>query len=121
MDRQTILYVDDEVLNLELFEINLADKFDVITAISGKEALQILNQRKDISVVISDLKMPNLNGIDFIKLAKEQHPHVAYYLLTGYDTTPEIAHAIESNLISGCLSKPFNITAIEQSVENAIK
>ncbi|MFO8023391.1 MAG: response regulator [Perlabentimonas sp.] len=121
MGKPTVLYVDDEALNLELFEINLSDRFNVITAISGKDALDILNSKQDVLVVFSDLKMPNLNGIDFIKLAKKQHPQIAYFLLTGYDSTPEIADTIKNNLVQGCLSKPFDINAIERTIESAIK
>ncbi len=117
----TVLYVDDEIINLKLFEINFRSRFKVITAISGYIGLDKLSQEPSISVVISDMKMPGLNGIEFIKKAKEQYPNVIFYILTGYDITDEIETALRELLIHKYFRKPFNIFEIESSIRSALK
>jgi YesN/AraC family two-component response regulator len=95
----TLLYVDDEPLNLMLFEINFKKKFNVKTALSGESGLDILSSVPSIQVVITDMKMPGMSGIEFIKKAKEQFPEIVFFILTGYEITKEIIHALEEKLI----------------------
>jgi two-component system response regulator (stage 0 sporulation protein F) len=71
-----LLYVDDEPLNLRLFEVNFRKKFTIRTALSGEAGLDILCREPSIPVVITDMKMPGMNGIEFIKKAKEQFPEI---------------------------------------------
>lgn len=115
----TILYVDDEPTNLLLFNIHFQKKHKVITSLSGSEGLKILNEQPDINVVVTDMKMPVMNGIEFIKKAKVDFPNVHFYILTGFDLTDEIAEALESKLILKYFSKPFNVGIIEQTITEA--
>lgn len=117
-NKRTILYVDDEALNLMLFKINLQDQFNIITAESGLEGLGILEQNPDIEIVFSDMKMPGMNGIEFIRTAKNRFPNVLYYMLTGYDITDEINTAINEKLIVSYFTKPFDIKSIISSINN---
>ncbi|HKL07440.1 MAG TPA: response regulator [Bacteroidales bacterium] len=116
----TILYVDDEPMNLKLFEINFRKKFNVLTAMSGDEGLRLLEENGAIDVVISDMKMPGMNGIEFIKKAKNEYPDIKYYILTGFDITDEIAEALDANLIQKYFQKPFNMREIEASIYEAL-
>lgn len=116
----TILYVDDEPINLQLFKINFEKKFIVETAESGCEGLEILSQNPEISVVISDMKMPGMNGIEFIKKAKELLPDIKYYILTGFDITDEITTALNGKLINQYFRKPFNIAEIEIAIRKTL-
>lgn len=104
-----ILYVDDEPINLELFKINFEKKFEVFIANDAFQGLELLEKEKDILVVISDMKMPKMNGIEFIKKAKELYPDKKYYILTGYEINAEIQDALNSGLILRYFSKPFNV------------
>ncbi len=67
MELPRILYVDDEIINLELLQLTFMNDFKVIIAESAAEGLRLLALNPDIHVVISDLKMPVMNGLDFIK------------------------------------------------------
>ncbi len=111
-----VLYVDDEPINLKLFELNFNKKYDIITAESGSDGLDILNKHQDINIVISDMRMPQMNGITFCKTAKESYSHISYYLLTGFDSTPEIEQALKEHIIIQCLRKPFNKTEIDSII-----
>jgi response regulator RpfG family c-di-GMP phosphodiesterase len=119
-EKITILYVDDENINLLLFKVNFQKKFNIITAQSGYEGLEQLRAHPEIVIVISDMKMPGINGIEFIKLAKVEFPNIVYFILTGFDITPEIEDALSSKLIHRYYSKPFNVNEIEDSINQAM-
>jgi len=112
----TILYVDDEPLNLMLFKANFKNKFNVHTAESGYKGLELLKEIPDTNIVISDMKMPGINGLEFIRLAKKEFPRISFYILTGFDITDEISQAIEDGLIHKYFRKPFNIKEIESAI-----
>jgi len=120
MNRPKILYVDDEYINLELLEINLAGNFNVLKAESGLIGLEILNIHDDIRVVISDMKMPVMNGLEFIRKAGEKHPSIKFYIFTGYDITEEMLTAMKDGLILKCFRKPFNMKEIEQEIRRVL-
>lgn len=115
-----ILYVDDELINLKVFEINFNKKYEVFIAEHGVKGLELLKQHLDIKIVISDMRMPIMNGIEFIKKVKEIDPKIPCYILTGFDMNDEIEECIESGLILGHFTKPFSATEITASIENSI-
>jgi response regulator RpfG family c-di-GMP phosphodiesterase len=112
----TILYIDDEPTNLMLFESIFKHSFNIILGISGFEGLEKLKQFPEIQIVFSDMKMPGMNGIEFITHAKKEYEDKVYFLITGYSITQEIANALENRIIAKCFSKPFNIQEIESSI-----
>ena len=116
-----ILYVDDEPLNLQLFEINFSQKYEVFTAPNGFKALDILEKESAITIVISDMKMPGMNGLEFINKAREKFPEKKYYILTGFDITDEIQKSIEAGIIIKYFRKPFNMNEIETAMSDALK
>ncbi|MBU2885547.1 response regulator [Gilvimarinus agarilyticus] len=117
----TVLYVDDEELNLFLFEKSFESIYDVVTALSGVEGLQKLEAHHDkIIVVISDMRMPNMNGIRFITQAKEKFKNIAYFILTAFDYNEEIEKALDEKLIHRFFTKPFDIAEIQEAVEEAL-
>ena len=116
-----ILYVDDEEINLMLFKINMAANFNVLTAISGKKALIIIKETSNICVVISDMKMPEMNGLEFIKIAKEKNPNIHYFILTGFHINNEIEKALNEKLIIKYFSKPLNINDITTTINQCLK
>jgi CheY-like chemotaxis protein len=117
---EKVLYVDDEAINVMLFKANFKKTFMVITGMSGFEGLELLAQHPDVRVVISDMKMPGMNGIEFIKKAKSKYPHLIFYILTGFDITPEIEDALASGLIAEYYSKPFNVRELEGAILGAL-
>jgi len=121
MEKQiSVLYVDDEALNLELFVLVFKKKFNIITAESGAEGLEKLGGNRDISVVISDMKMPGMNGVEFISKARQSFDNIVYYILTGFEITEEIAEALNKRLINKYFKKPFNSKEIETSISEIV-
>jgi len=120
-DKLKIMYVDDDEMNLLLFSLNFDEKYQVITSDSGLQALKLLEENIDTTVVISDMKMPVMTGLEFIQKAKVKFPHINFYILTGYDTTKEIQEAIKIKLIRSYFRKPFNFNEINNAIKNVLK
>jgi len=120
--KTSLLYVDDEKINLILFEklFNDNDKINIITANSGIDALNILNQHPEIKLIFSDMKMPKMNGIEFIKQAKTSYTNKYYYIITGYNLNKEIEEALTTGLIANYYRKPFDIKLIKETINDSI-
>ena len=116
----TLLYVDDEPINLTVFELNFKSKYNVITALSGDEGLIKLEGNGDIIVVISDMKMPGMNGIEFIHTAKHKFVNAAYFILTGFDITDEISEALDNDIIQKYFRKPFKVEEISEAIDKVV-
>jgi two-component system, response regulator, stage 0 sporulation protein F len=112
-----LLYVDDEPINLMLFEAAFSKKYDVITVDSGFKGLEVLKDNQDICVVISDMNMPSMNGIEFISQAKADYPDICFYILTGYEITSEIQESLSNGLILKYFQKPFKMPEIHNTIE----
>ncbi len=116
-----LLYVDDEKLNRDLFLINFRNHYNVTTAESGFEGLNTLKLNKDISIVISDMKMPGMNGVEFIRKAKSEHQNISFFILTGFDINDEISNAINEKIVNKYFRKPFNLKEIDRSIREVIE
>lgn len=117
-----VLYVDDEESNLFLFKVSFQSRYNILTAISPAEGLEKLEKYHDrIIVVISDMRMPQMNGIEFIETAKNKFKNIFYYILTGYDYSEEIDQALKKDLIQNFFTKPFDTGEINQAIEHAIR
>lgn len=119
--KNKILYVEDEKINRMLFDKIFSKKYDVHIAESGEEGLAILESHNNIPVVVSDLKMPHMDGLEFIGIAKVKHPQIKYFILTGFDMNEDINEAIESNLIHQYFMKPCNFNEIDLAINRAMQ
>ncbi|PKP39278.1 MAG: response regulator [Bacteroidetes bacterium HGW-Bacteroidetes-15] len=119
-EKVTVLYVDDEPINLKIFELSFKNRFIIYTALSGFEGMGILKSNPEISVVVSDMRMPKMDGLEFIALAKQEFPNIIFFILTGYDITEQIADALNNRLINKYFRKPFNFKEIESSIVEAL-
>ena len=111
-----ILYVDDEPINLMLFKVNFQDSFVVHTTDSGENGLNILRDNPNIAALISDMKMPNMNGVEFIRKAKSELPSLPCFILTGFDFSDEITTAMKEKLVIKSFSKPYDKSEIENHI-----
>jgi two-component system, response regulator, stage 0 sporulation protein F len=119
-EKIVILYVDDEPINLLLFQKNFEKKYSVITAESGQNGLEELLKNTAIKIVISDMKMPGMNGVEFIRKAKKEYPSIEFFILTGFEITVEIADALNEKIINKYFRKPFNMYDIETAINEAL-
>jgi two-component system response regulator (stage 0 sporulation protein F) len=119
-DKTNLLYIDDEPINLYIFDINFGKKYNIITGLSGYDGLDHLKANPGIKIVVSDMSMPGMNGLEFIRKAKEEYPDITFFILTGYDITDEIKRALDENLIRKYFRKPLNAGEITLSIEEVI-
>lgn len=119
MSNKKILYVDDEQINLELFKINFRNEFDVRIANSALKGLEIL-QEEEINVVISDLKMPQMNGLEFIEKIKSDNPSKVCILLTAFMESDVMLKAINNELIFRYIMKPWRKEELKQIIDLAL-
>ena len=120
LNNPTILYVDDDYFNITLFEFNFKNQFNIVNANSGMEALRLIEENSRISSVVSDVRMPEMNGIELITKIKELRPKLPCFLLTGYGGSSEVVEAIEKNLIVGYFSKPFDKETVIRTLKSTI-
>ncbi|MGA8162765.1 MAG: response regulator, partial [Acidobacteriaceae bacterium] len=101
-----ILFVDDEPSALEGLTRLLHGKFDVRTAISGGEGLVKIQKDGPFAIVISDMRMPGMNGADFLAKARQLAPHTVRMLLTGHADMHDAIDAVNRGNILHFLTKP---------------
>ena len=115
-----ILYVDDEAINLELLQLTFMNEFQVITAESAKEGLKLLALNPDIQLVISDLKMPGLDGIGLLKRIKEHYSDVSVIIATSFGTV-ETAYLVLDKKTRESKGYGFVVMSTEAEAQKAIK
>lgn len=119
-EKPAILYVDDEEANLLLFRISFEGDREILLANTPEEGLEKLKENQGrILAVISDMHMPKMNGVQFIKKAQETVNNIPYFILSGYAFNDEIDEAIQGNIIQKFFTKPFNRTEIEEQLKAA--
>lgn len=120
-----ILIVDDEFIQTEMLAtlIQRTFQFPAIKAENGQEALNILEQenlRKDITLVIMDVNMPILGGIDALKIMQENYPELPVIMLTGSKDITDAVKCIKAGAID-FISKPFEKERMVTTIKNALK
>ncbi len=104
--RKKLLYVDDESVNLYLFKALFDSSFDITTAQSAKEGLRILAEEPEqFDAVITDLRMPEMGGLEFLKIMQEQYPMPRRFILTAYSSDELTESAIKEGLAEQCFKK----------------
>ncbi len=98
-----ILYVDDEDLNLQLFKLNFRKDYDVITLALPSETIDVI-EKEDIKVVITDYKMPVINGMELIERIKAVKPDVVCILLSGFMESEVVT---DKSKIFSYIMKPY--------------
>lgn len=114
----SVLYVDDEENNLFSFKAVFRVKYQVYTAISGDEALKILGE-KPIEIIITDQRMPNMTGVEFLEKVIELYPDPMRLLLTGYADMNAVVDAVNKGKIFHYLSKPWNEEELDITINRA--
>jgi response regulator RpfG family c-di-GMP phosphodiesterase len=113
-----VLYVDDEPINLQLFQITFKTDFNIVKSTSALEGLEILS-KQEVDVIVSDLKMPNMNGVEFIREIKQRYPAKNCILLTGY-YEPQLVNDPEvQSIVYKYIHKPFNIDEFRSLIFDA--
>jgi DNA-binding NtrC family response regulator len=117
----TILLVDDEPNVIKALERSLLDEqYTLQTAASGVDALQLAEGQR-FKVVISDERMPGMDGAEFLSIVKERYPETIRIMLTGYASIESTMRAVNSGEIYRFFTKPWNDIELKLALRSAIE
>lgn len=120
--KHTILAVDDEKDNLLLINRTFRSQYNVLLASSAQEALEILEEKsEEISIIISDQKMPQMEGTELFKIIDFKYPGIVKILLTGHSNVDILVEAINECHLFQYILKPFEPSQLSLVIESGIK
>ena len=118
----TILCVDDEANVLKsLKRLFLDEDYEILTAESGREGLALLEQHQPVQVVISDYRMPEMDGVAFFKEVHERWPDTVRIVLSGYADTAAVVAAINEGQVYKFIPKPWNDDELKVAIAKAVE
>lgn len=120
MEKMRVLYVDDEPINLELFKLNFDKEFEIALFEDPYIALKEFNPYST-DVVLSDLRMPGLNGIQLIGEIKKIAPAMPCIILTAFMDPQAMMEAINNHLIFKYVTKPWERSGLKSILEEAVR
>jgi CheY-like chemotaxis protein len=117
--RPRLLIVDDEEAILETMTFTFEDDYEVFTSTSANEALTLLDKHAPIAVVISDQRMPEMTGVEFLARVFALHPTTVRIILTGFADMDAIIRAINDGHVYAYITKPWEPDQLKQVVRRA--
>ena len=112
-----ILLVEDDPYNREaLADVVAIMGYEIISAVSGEEALRLLDQRDDVSLVLCDIRLPGIGGIAFRAIARQRHPSLKVAFVTGDSEAAD--DAIQAGAIA--MLKPYDFKVLMRVIEEAL-
>lgn len=122
MENKTILFVDDEEKVLKSLKRGLMDEpYDLLFANSGEEALAIL-EKNDVHIIVTDMRMPEMSGLELLRVVKNKYPRIVRLVLSGYTQVTTLLTAINQGEIFKFITKPWRLeeefkSVLQQAVE----
>lgn len=115
-----VLYVDDEINNLNSFKAAFRRDFNIFTAQSAKEGQKVL-KAEEIGVIITDQRMPVVTGIEFLESIIPIYPDTIRILLTGFSDINAVMDAINRGQVYKYLVKPWQDEELKMYIQNALE
>ncbi len=117
-----ILCVDDERNVLRSLErLFIDDDYEILTASSGDEGLETINENAPVQIIISDYRIAGMDGVDFLRKVCEQWPDTVRIVLSGYADTAAVVSAINEGQIYKFIPKPWNDDELKVNISNAVE
>jgi len=113
-----ILYVDDEENNLSAFKATFRREYNITTSISAIDA-KLLLKEESYDIIISDQRMPNMTGVEFLEYVRDNHPDPIRILLTGYTDIDAVINAINQGEVYRYVTKPYNNDEMKNLIETS--
>lgn len=109
MTESTVLFVDDQEEILVLIKRMLKNEpYTMLFAANGKEALEVINKHH-VDVIVTDVLMPNMSGLELLDIIKETHPNIVRIILSGFSQIPTLLSAINHGKIFRYITKPWQV------------
>jgi CheY-like chemotaxis protein len=107
IEKRTVLFVDDDEAILRSLERGLLDEsYNKLFTKSSKEALEIL-KRKKVHVLVTDMCMPEMTGLELLRIARKEYPNITGMVLTGYELDTELQNAVAQGELFWLIPKPL--------------
>ncbi|MHC4586099.1 MAG: response regulator [Planctomycetota bacterium] len=121
MKKRTVLFVDDDEIILRSLERGLLDELYIqLFAKSGQEALEIL-KKEEVHVIVTDMRMPGMDGVELLKIVKETYPHIVMIVLSGFTDMSIFQTEFNQGEIFEFVPKPWELEIdLKKVVRNAI-
>lgn len=119
-EKPNLLYIDDEEDILTSFKYHFMDDFNIYTAVSAKEGLEILKNNQ-IEIIISDQRMPEQSGTEFFADIISEYPEAIRFILTGYSDIHAVIEAINKGKVYHYLQKPLDEVELKMVIYNALE
>jgi CheY-like chemotaxis protein len=119
-ERPRILIVDDEEAILETMTFTFEDDYEVLTSSSPRAALELLDTQGPVAVVVSDQRMPEMTGVEFLARVFQKHPQTTRIILTGFADMDAIIRAINDGHVYAYITKPWEPEQLKQVVRRAV-
>jgi len=119
--RPRILVVDDEEAILETMTFTFEDDYEVFTSTDARRALDILDQHAPIAAVLTDQRMPNMSGVEFVTEVCKRHPSTVRMILTGFSDMDAIIEAINDGHVYAYITKPWEPDQLKQLMKQAVE
>ncbi|WP_258101180.1 histidine kinase [Marinoscillum pacificum] len=116
-----ILYVDDERGNIDYFRSVFRREYEIVTANSGEEGLEILLKNQDIPVILTDQRMPRMTGVEFLRKSIDIARDSIRILVTGYADMETVINAVNLGHIYYYISKPWTYDEMQIIIKRAIE
>jgi len=121
MPQETILVVDDEIANLQKLYRTFVNRYPVLSATSGREALELVQKNEGIAVIVADQRMPDMTGVDFLRRTLDLLPHAVRIILTGYTDVDVLMDAINTCKVYRYMVKPWDPPDLLMTVEHGLE
>ncbi len=118
---EKILYVDDEKGNCDYFKSAFRREYTILTALSGREALSLLQENPEICNIITDQRMPEMSGVEFLERSLQIAPDAIRILVTGYSDMKAVIDAINKGQIYHYISKPWSYDEMKIIINKALE
>jgi response regulator RpfG family c-di-GMP phosphodiesterase len=116
-----ILFVDDDAAMVETFQQVALNRFNADTALGGEQALDLIRRKGPYAVLISDMSMPGMNGVQFLEQAQKLSPDAVRIMVTGNLDQRTAVDAVNRGQIFRFLNKPFALSSLVLAIELALK
>ncbi|BDX37753.1 hypothetical protein CYCD_11080 [Tenuifilaceae bacterium CYCD] len=120
--KYTILYIDDEEVNLLLFRSTFRRDFNVITANSAKQGLNII-EKQHIDAIVTDQRMPEMTGVELLKVINGKFPEIppSRLIVSGFASNEDIEEAFNHYNLFRFVPKPWNAENLKKTIIDSIE
>jgi len=118
--KYNVLYVDDEEINLRIFKSGFRRSYNVFTALSGQEAIELM-RKENIHLIVTDQKMPEMSGTELLEQTVDEFPNLMRIILTGFADIEAIIKAINKCGVYKYVTKPYDKGEMKLTMDKALE